>query len=105
MPSCPPRAQPTWVLEVSMPRISTGRSRRGRPRGRAARPLGRPRRERPVLILGIETSSTQVGCALGGHEGILAYTAANRGPRHAELLVPAIQFTCRSARVELREVS
>jgi tRNA threonylcarbamoyladenosine biosynthesis protein TsaB len=57
-----------------------------------------------VLILGIETSTNQVGCAIGGHEGILAYTAANRGPRHAELLVPAIEFTCRSARVELREV-
>jgi len=57
-----------------------------------------------VLILGIETSSSQVGCALGGHEGILAYTATNRGQRHAELLVPAVQFTCRSARVELREI-
>ncbi|MPY91780.1 MAG: tRNA (adenosine(37)-N6)-threonylcarbamoyltransferase complex dimerization subunit type 1 TsaB [Acidimicrobiia bacterium] len=58
-----------------------------------------------MLILGIETSTTQVGCAVGGHEGILAYSAANRGQRHAEQLVPAIQFTCRSARVELREVS
>lgn len=58
-----------------------------------------------MLILGIETSTAQVGCALGGHEGILAYTAVNRGQRHAELLVPAVQFTCRSARVELREVS
>jgi len=57
-----------------------------------------------VLILGIETSSTQVGCAVGGHEGILAYTAANRGQRHAELLVPSIEYTCRTAKIELAEI-
>jgi tRNA threonylcarbamoyladenosine biosynthesis protein TsaB len=57
-----------------------------------------------VLILGIETSTTQVGCAIGGHEGILAYTAANRGQRHAEQLVPSIEFTCRAARVELADI-
>lgn len=57
-----------------------------------------------MLILGIETSSTQVGCAIGGHEGILAYTATNRGQRHAEQLVPSIRFTADAARVALAEL-
>lgn len=58
-----------------------------------------------MILLGIETASTQVGCALGGAEGTLASFAASRGRRHAETLVPAIDFICRQARIELREVS
>jgi tRNA threonylcarbamoyladenosine biosynthesis protein TsaB len=57
-----------------------------------------------VLILGIETATTQVGCAIGGHEGVLASTHSARGKRHAESLTPAIEFTCRQARVELSEI-
>ena len=60
--------------------------------------------DRAVLILGIETATTQVGCAIGGHEGVLASTHSARGKRHAESLTPAIEFTCRQARVELSEI-
>jgi tRNA threonylcarbamoyladenosine biosynthesis protein TsaB len=60
--------------------------------------------ERPVLILGIETSTVQVGCAIGGHEGVLASTHSARGKRHAESLAPAIEFACQQARVSLQEI-
>jgi tRNA threonylcarbamoyladenosine biosynthesis protein TsaB len=45
-----------------------------------------------------------VGCALGGHEGVLAHFEATRGRRHAETLAPAIEFCCRTAGVSLDEV-
>jgi tRNA threonylcarbamoyladenosine biosynthesis protein TsaB len=58
-----------------------------------------------VIILGIETATQQVGCAIGGVEGVLASFHATRGRRHAETLVPAIQFCCEQARVDLSDVS
>jgi tRNA threonylcarbamoyladenosine biosynthesis protein TsaB len=58
-----------------------------------------------VLILGIESATNQVGCALAGHEGVLASAHSTRARHHAESLAPAIDFVCRSAGVELREVS
>jgi tRNA threonylcarbamoyladenosine biosynthesis protein TsaB len=58
-----------------------------------------------VIILGIETATVQVGCAVGGVEGVLGQFHAARGRRHAETLAPAIQFVCRQAGIELREVS
>ncbi|MGH9152099.1 MAG: tRNA (adenosine(37)-N6)-threonylcarbamoyltransferase complex dimerization subunit type 1 TsaB [Acidimicrobiales bacterium] len=58
-----------------------------------------------VIILGIETATLQVGCALGGVEGVLASFTAARGRRHAETLVPAVEFVCAQARVDLHEVS
>ncbi|MFN2503762.1 MAG: tRNA (adenosine(37)-N6)-threonylcarbamoyltransferase complex dimerization subunit type 1 TsaB [Acidimicrobiales bacterium] len=57
-----------------------------------------------MLILGIETSTLQVGCAIGGHEGVLASFHAARRRRHVETLVPAIRFTCEQAGVELSEL-
>ncbi len=57
-----------------------------------------------MIVLGIETATQQVGCALGGHEGVLASFHATRGRRHAETLTPAIAFICEQAQVELREV-
>ena len=39
-----------------------------------------------MLILGIDTATPQVGCAVGGHEGVLASFHAARGRRHAEVL-------------------
>jgi tRNA threonylcarbamoyladenosine biosynthesis protein TsaB len=57
-----------------------------------------------VLILGIESSTQQVGCAIGGHEGVLASFESARGRRHAETLVPAIEFVCRQASVTLAEI-
>ena len=58
-----------------------------------------------MIILGVETATQQVGCAIGGVEGVLASFHATRGRRHAESLVPAIQFCCEQARVELSDVS
>jgi tRNA threonylcarbamoyladenosine biosynthesis protein TsaB len=58
-----------------------------------------------VIILGVETATGQVGCAVGGVEGVLASFTSARGRRHAETLAPAIEFVCAQARVELRSVS
>ena len=58
-----------------------------------------------MLILGIDTATAQVSCAIGGHEGVLASTRSARGKRHAESLTPAVQFTCQQARIELSEIS
>lgn len=58
-----------------------------------------------MLILGIDTATAQVSVAVGGHEGVLASTQSVRGKQHAEILTPAVQFTCRQARVELSEIS
>jgi tRNA threonylcarbamoyladenosine biosynthesis protein TsaB len=57
-----------------------------------------------MLILGIETATSQVGCAIGGHEGVLASFHSSRGRRHAEVLVPAIDFVARQASVELADI-
>lgn len=58
-----------------------------------------------MIILGIETATHQVGCALGGQEGVLATFHAARGRRHAEILTPAIQFMCEQARISMKEIS
>jgi tRNA threonylcarbamoyladenosine biosynthesis protein TsaB len=57
-----------------------------------------------VLILGIDTATPQVGCAIGGHEGVLAAFQSAKGKRHAETLVPAIQFLCAQTGIELSEI-
>ena len=57
-----------------------------------------------MLILGITTSTAQVGCAIGGHEGVLGSISSARGRRHAETLIPAIEFLCRQTRVELADI-
>ena len=57
-----------------------------------------------MLILGITTSTAQVGCAIGGHEGVLGAIHSTRGRRHAETLTPAIEFLCRQSRVELADI-
>lgn len=58
-----------------------------------------------MIVLGIETATQQAGCALGGAEGVLASFHVAKGRRHAETLVPAIEFICRRAEVALQEVS
>ncbi|CAN5227710.1 tRNA (adenosine(37)-N6)-threonylcarbamoyltransferase complex dimerization subunit type 1 TsaB [soil metagenome] len=58
-----------------------------------------------MLILGLESATAQVGCAVGGHEGVLASSHSARGKRHAENLTPAIEFVCRQARVEVSDIS
>lgn len=58
-----------------------------------------------MLILGVESATAQVGCAVGGHEGVLASTHSARGKRHAESLAPQIEFTLSQARVDISEIS
>lgn len=58
-----------------------------------------------MLILGIESATPQVGCAIAGHEGVLASAHSSRGKRHAEVLTPQIEFVCKQARIELSEIS
>ncbi|MGI9023778.1 MAG: tRNA (adenosine(37)-N6)-threonylcarbamoyltransferase complex dimerization subunit type 1 TsaB, partial [Acidimicrobiales bacterium] len=58
-----------------------------------------------MLILGIETATVQVGCAIGGQEGVLASFHGARGRRHVESLVPSIDFVSRHAGVGLHEIS
>lgn len=57
-----------------------------------------------MLILGIDTSTPQIGCAIGGHEGVLASFQSAKGRRHAETLVPAIQFLSIQTGIELSEI-
>lgn len=58
-----------------------------------------------MIILGIESATTQVGVAVGGHEGVLASAHSSRARRHAETLAPQIDFVRRQARIELSEIS
>lgn len=57
------------------------------------------------MILGIETATVQVGCAIGGRDGVLASFHAGHGRRHVETLVPAIQFMCAQAALRLNEIA
>lgn len=57
-----------------------------------------------MLILGIESSTAQVGCAIGGHEGVIASAHSAKGRRHAEHLTPQIEFICGQAQIELSEI-
>jgi tRNA threonylcarbamoyladenosine biosynthesis protein TsaB len=56
-----------------------------------------------VLIIGIETATQQVSVAIGGHEGVLGHFEVSRGRRHAETLVPAIEFLCRQTDIDMSE--
>ena len=57
-----------------------------------------------MLILGIETATQQVGCAIG-REAVLASFHAVNGRRHVDTLVPAIRFVCHHAGVGLDDIS
>lgn len=58
-----------------------------------------------MLILGIDTATSQAGCAIGGHEGVIASAQCAKGRRHAENLAPAIDFICGQSQIELNEIS
>lgn len=57
-----------------------------------------------MLILGIESATGRVGCAIGGHEGVRASVQATRERRHAELLAPQISAACAHGGIELRDL-
>ena len=58
-----------------------------------------------MLILGIETATQRVSVAIGGHEGVIGLFEVTKGRRHAETLVPAIEFVCAQAGIDLDEIS
>jgi tRNA threonylcarbamoyladenosine biosynthesis protein TsaB len=58
-----------------------------------------------MLILGIETATERVSVSVGGHEGVIGLFEVTKGRRHAETLVPAIDFVCKQAGIELSEIS
>jgi len=58
-----------------------------------------------MIILGIESATAEIGCALGGNEGPLASFHARKGRHHAETLAPAIEFVCGQAGIGLDEVN
>ena len=57
-----------------------------------------------MLILGIDTATQQVGCAIGGHEGVIASFHSARGRQHAEVITPAIDFVCAQSRLRLQDI-
>lgn len=57
-----------------------------------------------MLILGIESSASQVSCAVGTADGLLATFAADRGPRHAEALVPAVATVLEAAGITIGDL-
>lgn len=57
-----------------------------------------------MLILGIDTATDQVSAAIGGHEGVLGAVSVARGRRHAETLVPAIDFLRQQTGIGLDEL-
>ena len=58
-----------------------------------------------MLILGVESATSLVGCALGDHGAVLAAVQTTRERHHAELLAPQIEFVCEQAGVRLQDVS
>ena len=59
---------------------------------------------RPVIVLGIESATGRAGVALGTPDGVIASAQVTRGPRHAEVLVPAIDFVCTQAGIPVADV-
>ncbi len=57
-----------------------------------------------MLILGIESAGSQIGCAIGGHEGVLASAHTGKGRQHAESLAPQIDFVRQQAGIEFSEL-
>ena len=58
-----------------------------------------------MLILGIDTATERVSVSIGGHEGVLGLFEVTRRRRHAETLVPAVEFLLRQANIEIEEIS
>lgn len=56
------------------------------------------------LILGIESATSRVGCAIGGPDGVLAARESAEPRRHAESLVPQIAETLAEAGVTMADI-
>ncbi len=58
-----------------------------------------------MLILGIESATARVGCAIGDGGGVQASVQTSRDRHHAELLAPQIATACANAGVGLRDMA
>ena len=56
------------------------------------------------LILGIESATSRVGCAIGGPDGVLAARESARPRRHAESLVPQIAEIVKESGVAMADI-
>lgn len=57
-----------------------------------------------MIVLGLETATAQVGCALEDNQGPVASFHLARGRRHTETLMPAVDYLCRHAGIALADV-
>lgn len=57
-----------------------------------------------MIVLGLETATPQVGCALADNDGPMASFHLARGRRHAETLAPAVDYLCREAGIQLGQI-
>ena len=57
-----------------------------------------------MIVLGLETATAEVGCALADDEGFVASFHLARGRRHAESLAPAIDHLCLQSGIGLDQV-
>lgn len=57
-----------------------------------------------MIVLAIESATESVGVSLASSDGVLASVEISRGRRHAESIVPCVQFVCERAELELAEV-
>jgi tRNA threonylcarbamoyladenosine biosynthesis protein TsaB len=56
------------------------------------------------MVLAVESATEQAGVALVDESGALGAVTVTRGRRHAEVIVPAVDFVCRRAGVTLSDV-
>lgn len=57
-----------------------------------------------MLILGIETATSRVGCAIGDSNGVCSAVQTKRDRHHGELLAPHIKKACTQAGVALQDI-
>lgn len=57
-----------------------------------------------MIVLGIESATARAGVAIGTADGVVASAQVTRGARHAEFLMPAIDFVCAHAGIAIRDV-
>ena len=57
-----------------------------------------------MIVLAIESATELAGVALADDAGVLATATVARGRRHAESIVPAVDFVCRRAGIALPDV-
>ncbi len=57
-----------------------------------------------MLILAIESATNQIGCAIGGPDGILASAHTIRPRHHAESLAPQVRFAAGQAGIAMADI-